>query len=940
MGSLFKVRDYWSVRYNEEYDTHSMIVANVDNDKNGMEKIVVGSFQGILRIFYPRQKGFEPHDLLLEKDFGMPILQVIVGNFSPKTKRKQIGILFPKKLVIAVLLTSTGGKEPQEEMDDEDALGNTNGGSKEKNNNPLLDRIYVLRILSEFALEHTAYNCCVRPIREAAPPTKKGEEPPAIPDSICVQSMDGQMAFFDHQKLLFARFIPQAEFLVPGHLLYVPSIDSIVTNSSTNSLLCYKYSTFVNATGSTSKDQAPKADIPVEGDSTFTTTTGGGNRVAPTAASTRGPDQTGKRMSPDWTFNVGEDIMDIICCQMEKPPSSSSSSSRKKEPEIDIVALGEHTLFVVKQDGTLRFNKRMDVATSSLCAFPVAKKKADNFIVCTHTNALMVFSEKALEWSANMPAMPLRVAVTKIGKVEGMIVAICDDGTISANYLGTDPASNPVQLLESKDLDYAAIDEEHRRLQQQIKKAVTTGKEEPKDLLRVQIDPPLSGRPPQPGCTATIHLAYGASNVEVKNVVITLGSPEPIFPDQPSIVIPSIPANDSVTIPLAFTVQTDSTVLPSSLLVDVAITYQIPSGDTLSSQTGFLLPLTLLGCAVPVLKTNDVRVQIDTNKEPPHLAELFRGLSEYSQDIQANAMSFQFQAGGDATILVSKNGGRYRIQASSFEALWLLLSELLRLLRGFHRDGEPLVVSVPDDLPLEDYMMAVDRHFECRQRLVEAQESMATVAAQFRAIQKRLLVKYRDKNPAPLASFEYLFESTYRKLHSSAETVEVCQVALKMASSSLSCNTHLLLLLLRYKYQHSFSREDFDILKNCLTPNVTSKTDASGWEETVDASLAYLLRTSLSKSSKDSGAVAQPLMVMAETTKLHKHIALVIDRISKGGTLADKSAAKVAAAVKKDKFESAVAVGAGSASPQRPPQEEAQPKAAADGGASETLSFE
>lgn len=913
MGSLFKVRDYWSVRYNEEYDTHSMVVANVDNDKSGLEKIIVGSFQGILRIFHPRQKGFEPHDLLLEQNFGVPILQVVVGRFSPKTKREQIGILFPKKLVIAVLLTSKGGKDEDE---NDDKGGDDEEGEKESSrpkdkNNPLLDRIYVLRILSEFVLEHTAYNCCVRPLREAAPPTKKGEEPPAIPDSICVQSMDGQIAFFDHQKLLFARFIPQSEFLVPGHLLYVPSIDSIITNSSTNSLLCYRYSTFVNATGSMAKDQAPKADVPIEGDSNLTTSRVG----APASAPPRGSaseQQTGKRMAPDWSFNVGEDIMDMITCQL-----MPSSSSKK---EIDIVALGERTLFVVKQDGTLRFNKRMDVATASLCAYPVPKRKAENFIVCTHTNNLMVFSEKALEWSANMTAMPLRVAVTQVGKIEGMIVAISDDGTISANYLGTDPATNPIQLLESKDLDYAAIDEEHRRLQQHIKKAVTTGKEEPKDLLRVQIDPPLPGQAPQQACTATIHLAYGAPNVEVKDVVITLNTPDPILPDQPSIVIPSLPPNDSVTVPLVFTVPHDTTVLPSSLLVEVIITYRLPSGDAPTTQTGFLLPFTMLGRAVPVVKTNDVRIQIDTNKEPPNLNELFQYLGDYEQNIQPNAMSFQFQAGGDATILVSKNGGRYRLQASGFEALWLALSELLRLLRGFHRDGEPLVVTVPDELPLEDYMMAVDRHFECRQRLVEAQASMATVASQFRAIQKRLLVKYRDKNPSPLSSFEYLFESTYRKLHSSAETVEACQTALRMASSSLSCNTHLLLLLIRYKFLKTFSREDFDILKHCLTPNVTNKTDASGWEETVDASLSYLLRTSLSKNSRDSNAPAQPLAVMTETTKLHKHISLVIERISKGGTLAEKKVAKP----KKDKFDSNVAV---SSSNKRPtaddkPQEE------------------
>lgn len=39
----------------------------------------------------------------------------------------------------------------------------------------------------------------------------------------------------------------------------------------------------------------------------------------------------------------------------------------------------------------------------------------------------------------------------------------------------------------------------------------------------------------------------------------------------------------------------------------------------------------------------------------------------------ANVMSFQYGTGQTATILVSKNVGRYRVQSDSFEAIWLVL---------------------------------------------------------------------------------------------------------------------------------------------------------------------------------------------------------------------------------------------------------------------------
>ena len=41
-----------------------------------MDKIIVGSFEGKLRIMTPMPREFKIEDMLLEKDLGQPILQV------------------------------------------------------------------------------------------------------------------------------------------------------------------------------------------------------------------------------------------------------------------------------------------------------------------------------------------------------------------------------------------------------------------------------------------------------------------------------------------------------------------------------------------------------------------------------------------------------------------------------------------------------------------------------------------------------------------------------------------------------------------------------------------------------------------------------------------------------------------------------------------------
>ena len=51
-----------------------------------------------------------------------------------------------------------------------------------------------------------------------------------------------------------------------------------------------------------------------------------------------------------------------------------------------------------------------------------------------------------------------------------------------------------------------------------------------------------------------------------------------------------------------------------------------------------------------------------------------------SRSQAANVLSFLFPGGQEASILVSKHGGRYRLQGNAFEALWLVLAELARRL--------------------------------------------------------------------------------------------------------------------------------------------------------------------------------------------------------------------------------------------------------------------
>lgn len=56
--SLFKTRDWWSVPIeaegNEECDGGHLVIGNLNNEEPPVNKIVVGDFSGMLKIYSPQ----------------------------------------------------------------------------------------------------------------------------------------------------------------------------------------------------------------------------------------------------------------------------------------------------------------------------------------------------------------------------------------------------------------------------------------------------------------------------------------------------------------------------------------------------------------------------------------------------------------------------------------------------------------------------------------------------------------------------------------------------------------------------------------------------------------------------------------------------------------------------------------------------------------------
>lgn len=108
MGSLFKAREWWSTTcgVSEEFDKGCMCTGNVDNAADGGQKVVVGSYSGMLRVFHPKKRDYNVEDLVIEQSLGTPILQVAVGRFN-RSMEFALAVLQPRKL--SVYSVSAGG---------------------------------------------------------------------------------------------------------------------------------------------------------------------------------------------------------------------------------------------------------------------------------------------------------------------------------------------------------------------------------------------------------------------------------------------------------------------------------------------------------------------------------------------------------------------------------------------------------------------------------------------------------------------------------------------------------------------------------------------------------------------------------------------------------------------------------------------------------------
>ncbi|ENN80476.1 hypothetical protein YQE_03081, partial [Dendroctonus ponderosae] len=330
-----------------------------------------------------------------------------------------------------------------------------------------------------------------------------------------------------------------------------------------------------------------------------------------------------------------------------------------------------------------------------------------------------------------------------------------------------------------------------------------------------------------------------------------------------------------------------------SLIVEVKVsvinTFGVPRALTRFT----LLPSSLILEAAGAEKENKHKITLTTDQPPRALASLFE---EYC-DSQAspNAIGFKGASGNRATILVAKHSEKYRLQSDTVTMLPVLIELLLARLKK--NCGPDCKVFFSSPLPASDIFNYANEHFIAKSRVKELQvsanttndwkslnfagflqENLCQLTAQFRLIQKRLIAKYRAKNPISLKPLELLLGDTYTDISEITDKLECELENLAKAQSDLACALYLAKQLIDLLH---VDKDLMSMISSLFCTNVKD-LDIQAWEDVMDASFCYLLRTLLAKTEKDRlRAPHTSFDEVKDLAKFEKHLGQVLERLPK-----------------------------------------------------------
>lgn len=205
------------------------------------------------------------------------------------------------------------------------------------------------------------------------------------------------------------------------------------------------------------------------------------------------------------------------------------------------------------------------------------------------------------------------------------------------------------------------------------------------------------------------------------------------------------------------------------------------------------LPLRFVYESCPPMKDGQFKITLNLSQDSVPLLELFpEFLGENSLSQSSNAIGFKRLNSPIGTILAAKSSKRYRLQSDDMILLNLLVEELVRRLKSHYVNHTDFSISYNSPLPVNECFKYLNDHFAKNQKVTGLQNELNLLSSQYRLIQKRLVAKFKQKNPTPLGNLDILLRNTYENIILMTEKLEEGKDDLLKSQIETSCALNLL----------------------------------------------------------------------------------------------------------------------------------------------------
>lgn len=609
--SVFRLKEWWDVQVGsqgEDFDTGCLVIGNIDNSRNfPSDKIVVGSLQGMLRIYNPSHPTYRVEDLVLEEQLSDPILQLLIGRFIPSANYLALAVLHPTKLVVYEVV-GDGGRDASK-------------GSAFFT----LQKCYA-HDLGIDGKHFSAYNMAAGLFGGILDR-----------EMIIVQSMDGKLQIFEQTAVaLIRQFV---DCLVPGPISYLPRIDAFVTVNHATLAICYRYQVIASA----------QTDLGSKGK---------GERDRDTVQESKN-DVTGafgltavRSAMVEWESILGEHCRQVLDgCFSTKGGQSSGQriAEARREPEGEILFICERSMILIKDSGVVLQQRLLDRSPACACSFRPNNSPFHHLILANHDGTLQIYAQMKLAWAAKLDRPAVHISVGDFGSQKGLIVILDDMGRLRVSYLGTRPPVETATTVGVRELDYNKVEEDHRALLHVIRDSQSERKSEPKEklLIRSQVSqsydlspidsdlqlPPFlaqilytqgtrDSRDSLARISVRVFLSYSGSS-SISDVSLSIRCPGFAYVSPHSILLKSISGARSTPTIVKLTFFASTQFLPVGLEAEIAASFIAASGEPQMTSHRFLLPLCLATCLRGATKSAQYKLTIDTDHPACSLLDLF-----------------------------------------------------------------------------------------------------------------------------------------------------------------------------------------------------------------------------------------------------------------------------------------------------------------------------